>query len=100
MESSFRLYRPTYAFGLRPLFLAQPDNFSKKQKKHVRFDTLHNQIIYINGIDFYKQNDIKNNIWWTPLEIVNFRTNFHFEKQSSNLMQRCDSIEYKNLTHL
>ena len=86
MESSFRLYRPTYTFGLRPLFLDQSEKMASKQahpqKKHVSFNILHNQIIYINGIDFYKQNGIKNNIWWTPLEILNFRTNFRFEKQN------------------
>jgi len=57
------------------------------RKTHVRFNQHKNKTIYINGKDFYQQNDIKNKIWWSPQELSFIRNMFMIEVRKVN--DRC-----------
>lgn len=54
------------------------------KKTHVRFNQHKNKTIYINGKDFYQQNDIKHKIWWSPQELNFIRNMFMIEVRKVN----------------
>jgi len=75
-----------------PILLFDEDRIDEKispRKAHVTprmyqtvtFNQTKNKTVYINGKDFYKNNNIKNNIWWSPQELAFIRNMFTIEVQ-------------------
>ena len=51
------------------------------KKANVTFNQTKNKTVYINGKDFYKNNNIKHNIWWSQQELAFIRNMFTIEVQ-------------------
>lgn len=52
-----------------------------RKPQNVSFNQTKNKTVYINGKDFYKNNNIKNNIWWSQNELAFIRNMFSIEVQ-------------------
>ena len=61
------------------IFLQSNSCKTLEKKQHVKFNQNENKILYINGKDFYKQNNIKNKMWWSTQELTYIRDMFMIE---------------------
>jgi len=70
-------------YGMEPqserIFLQSNSCKTLEKKQHVKFNQNENKILYINGKDFYKQNNIKNKMWWSTQELTYIRDMFMIE---------------------
>jgi hypothetical protein len=62
----------------------RPSRHISKKRSTVRFNPSNNETIFINGKDFYKNNNIKNQIWWSANELALIREIFINEIKKMN----------------
>lgn len=70
------LYKP---ISKPTILLKSRQIFPEKKGNHVTFNHSSNRIIFINGKDFYKNNNTKHTIWWSPQELSMIRNRFIYE---------------------
>lgn len=71
---------------IAPMCIFEEDMYNRRirttpKKANVTFNQTKNKTVYINGKDFYKNNNIKHNIWWSPQELAFIRNMFTIEVQ-------------------
>ena len=68
-----------YCCRSKPIYPFSDETIKTEKKANVRFNTKQNKTIYINGKDFYKKNDMKQKIWWSPQELNHIKNLFMVE---------------------